>query len=786
MAESSEQRKRPCGPRKSRKNQDAWSKDELIKLAIERKLLPKYKAQRSSMTMLCFLLGMSNVNPDLPATGQTNKKCGPHRSKTNPSVWSVEELRAEALKRQTELEITPAEIRRMSKGELCNRLFGLQLAVPAPPTEFSGVCKDYTMAQLKELARKAGVATSGTKTVLCDRLREHHLPDPVPAVEGGALAPTEIKIPDDYACLVPPNPDLSLREHQLRVVKHLLKHRGLLAIHPPGSGKTLTAITAMNCVLSHYPSVKCIFISPLSLTENFQKELVKFGLGRDTPAAKRLRLYERLTLYSKEAFFAKYQRDRSAKHCEDTFLILDEAHNYRNPIDLGANKPTGRIAATIARCASKAFKVLLLTATPMKNRESDMINLITMVDGTPFTKAPSVRFFNRVIMGDDEEFERDFKCKFSMLKRVSDDPNYPRRIDEPKVEFQMTPEFYGKYWDVQEANAKKFLIDLYGNPAHFKMFYSALRRAALSLDDERSPKVQWTFNKLKSEAEAGRKSIAYSAWKESGLFKVAKLLDVAKIPYGMIIGDLTASERKRYKDQFNEGKIKILLLSKAGGEGLDLTEVRNVILTESNWSAADDEQIIGRAIRFRSHARLPADQRTVSIWRLFMRKPLRRKIDPKTKKVDPAKSVDEILYDLSYAEKEPRIEAMLQRLEPLSIENVDCQCYLGTGGECKRDPPVPDEIPGGPDEAAPIDEVKVDYDIVPDPEAKVRVFKRLRRAGYVPPRSGTALLPPAKPVRRIKPRPPRKRRVPDSPVEAGVLPSDDEGSVRTLRPGDVN
>ena len=76
------------------------------------------------------------------------------------------------------------------------------------------------------------------------------------------------------------------------------------------------------------------------------------------------------------------------------------------------------------------------------------------------------------------------------------------------------------------------------------------------LSDEQIAQLKRVDEEAKklAEAEAGRKSIAYSAWKESVLFKVAKLLDAAKIPYGMIIGDLSAAERKRFKDQFNEGK----------------------------------------------------------------------------------------------------------------------------------------------------------------------------------------------------------------------------------------
>ena len=698
-----------CGTRKSKMNPTAWTKDELVRAAVSAGILSKTKAARASMGTLCFLLGLSGTQPQ-PSIA-TTKECGPRKSKQHPSVYTVEELRKLAFSRAEELNLSKAEIRALNKNQLCNILFELKPVISSPRAE-----------EIK-VAEKASVPVSKD------------------------------------ACLTPYNKDVTLRAHQINIVKHLLKHRGIIAINPVGSGKTLTAITALNCILSSYPTVKAIFVAPLSLVENFEKELVKFGLGPDTEAANRLDLKNRLQLYSKESFASKFQRNSKANSCQDVFLIVDEAHNYRNPVDLNANKPKGKTTAVMARCASQAFKVLLLTATPMKNRESDMINLITMVDGTPIRDAPSIKYFNRVILRDEDAFEKYFKCKFSMLKREANDPNYPTRIDEPHVRMTMTPEFYKKYYAVQEAQAKKFLIDLYGNPAHFKMFYSALRRASLSLDDEESPKVQWTFQKLMSEFKVGHKSIAYSAWKESGLFKVRKLLDKAKIPYGMIIGDLSAAQRTFYKTEYNAGRIKILLLSRAGGEGLDLTETRNVILMESNWNAGDDEQIIGRADRFKSHANLPSADRNVHVWRLFMIKPLRLRTNPDTGIVDSPRSVDQILYEMSYGEKEPKIAAQIERLQPLSIENVDCDCYLSTNGSCARSPPDPTEIKG---EKPLIEDVKVDYDLdSKEYEDRSRKFKRLRFAGYAPPRIGTSLLAPAR-------RSQSKAVVPRAPLKMGI------------------
>jgi hypothetical protein len=51
---------------------------------------------------------------------------------------------------------------------------------------------------------------------------------------------------------------------------------------------------------------------------------------------------------------------------------------------------------------------------------------------------------------------------------------------------------------------------------------------------------------------------------------------------------------------------------------LDLKGVRNVIILEKGWNQASDEQVIGRAIRYRSHAALPPEQRVVDVYHLVL------------------------------------------------------------------------------------------------------------------------------------------------------------------------
>jgi hypothetical protein len=52
-------------------------------------------------------------------------------------------------------------------------------------------------------------------------------------------------------------------------------------------------------------------------------------------------------------------------------------------------------------------------------------------------------------------------------------------------------------------------------------------------------------------------------------------------------------------------------LDKKGRTRLDLERTREVVLLEPSWNLAQEDQVIGRAIRINSHASLPLNQQFV-------------------------------------------------------------------------------------------------------------------------------------------------------------------------------
>ena len=91
--------------------------------------------------------------------------------------------------------------------------------------------------------------------------------------------------------------------------------------------------------------------------------------------------------------------------------------------------------------------------------------------------------------------------------------------------------------------------------------------------------------------------------------------------YAMITGDIRYSpnnnkELARINDKSNilGNKCKVVLISQAGSEGIDFKNLRQVHILEPWFNLNRVEQIIGRAIRYCSHQKLPLKQRNCQIF----------------------------------------------------------------------------------------------------------------------------------------------------------------------------
>ena len=90
--------------------------------------------------------------------------------------------------------------------------------------------------------------------------------------------------------------------------------------------------------------------------------------------------------------------------------------------------------------------------------------------------------------------------------------------------------------------------------------------------------------------------------------------------HGGIKPELRETNKKLFNNPLNKyGKIaKIIMISPAGTEGINLYNVRQVHIMEPHWNEVRIEQIVGRAVRICHHKALPMEERKVDVFRYKM------------------------------------------------------------------------------------------------------------------------------------------------------------------------
>lgn len=209
-----------------------------------------------------------------------------------------------------------------------------------------------------------------------------------------------------------------------------------------------------------------------------------------------------------------------------------------------------------------------------------------------------------------------------------------------------------------------------------------------------SPKIESIVsNVLKSEGIV----LIYSQYLDGGLLPVALALEEAGIlnydskggagllhgssaavadktnalKYALITGDksLSANNAAIVKaagadDNIDGSKLKVILISRAGSEGLDFKNIRQVHIMEPWYNTNRIEQIIGRGVRNCSHKNLPFTHRNVMIF-LYG-----------TKLENKSESADMYVYRLA-EEKALKIGNVSRVLKESA---VDCLLHAGQSG----------------------------------------------------------------------------------------------------------
>jgi hypothetical protein len=158
-----------------------------------------------------------------------------------------------------------------------------------------------------------------------------------------------------------------------------------------------------------------------------------------------------------------------------------------------------------------------------------------------------------------------------------------------------------------------------------------------------------------------------------------------------IPANLKAQLEAMHGNNFKGEIIKVILITASGAEGISLSNVRYVHITEPYWHPVRIDQVIGRARRICSHARLPPELNTVDVFLYLMifsdeQKSDDRSIELRLKdksKIDPniPLTSDEALYEISII-KENINKEIIHNIKEASIDcNIHNKMGEGEGGD---------------------------------------------------------------------------------------------------------
>jgi superfamily II DNA or RNA helicase len=413
-----------------------------------------------------------------------------------------------------------------------------------------------------------------------------------------------IKSVNKYGSLTGETTKLRLRNNQTKFIEKMIysNNRGAIAYWGVGTGKTILTTLTIRNYLHYNPKGKVVFIAPSGLLSNLVETLFRFGLDiRDN----------RIKYYS----FEKYVRAKN-KDCENALLVIDEAHNLRTEIIMKDTDPTkakkgSRAYAIIKDCSPYASKVLLLTATPILNTTYDIENLLAMIDGRGQIKRT---LFNE-LSTRKEEAEDYFKLRVSYFKRTFDDKDFPAK-KEQILTFNMTEEETKDFRKIQNlkmgfGTADTTKID---DEEYSSAFFSGQRQFINVVGNHK--KMRGVVNHLKKNKY--EHIIIYMSFVVKGIRIMKQLLEKENYKVAVVSGEEGAVEKQQSVEAYNTGKINVIIISKAGAEGLDLKNTSALYLLDQPWNEATREQIIGRGVRFKSHESLPPKKRVVDVFNVFL------------------------------------------------------------------------------------------------------------------------------------------------------------------------
>ncbi len=453
--------------------------------------------------------------------------------------------------------------------------------------------------------------------------------------------------------------------------------RGILLYHSVGSGKTLTSISIAEefrklnkeIIIISSKSLQANYKKEIAKYINLE--------NNDDNIDDIINKYKFVTSNSKNMISSLDNKISAIiegnVNLEDKIIIVDEAHNLFNSI-VNGSKIANEFYDLIMN--TKKIKLLFLTGTPIINNPFEIAVAFNMLGGklnihskqyntimpeyySDFQKyfidtnkntiKNEIKFQNRIyglVSYYGDMYTDIVKSIKENINSTISKENYPDRLPIKIEVIEMSNLQLAEYKNARDIEKKENTRFTGGSIIKEKNLVSTSYRIRsrqltniyiptnvdLNINNFKyySPKFIKIFNNIKNNHK-NQISLVYSNFLESGINAFSKLLELngysnylennnSNKKYSIFSGQQTPEEKDKILQTINDPNnkngelIEILLISKSGAEGLDLKNIRSVHIIEPYWNYSLIEQIIARAVRYKSHELLDIKDRNVQTY----------------------------------------------------------------------------------------------------------------------------------------------------------------------------
>ncbi|SDJ06682.1 DEAD/DEAH box helicase [Natribacillus halophilus] len=413
----------------------------------------------------------------------------------------------------------------------------------------------------------------------------------------------DVQKPDFIEAEPPEAIDASLREYQLTGFRWLktLSQFGLGGIlaDDMGLGKTLQTITYLQALADEKASMRAIIITPASLSYNWEKEFHRFApdmavtVIAGTKAERQKKLEQSSEAQVLITSYPLIQREADQYQSElFDVLILDEAQAIKNE----ASKTAQSVRSL------QAASAFALTGTPIENRLEELYSIFnTLIPGILGSKKKFKALGNETIAQRVRPFilRRMKKDVLTELPEKDEQVQYTNLTDDQKKLYLAQVNRLAK--DVDSAiEGDQFQEQRMQILAGLTKLRQICCHPQLVLPEEtyKSGKFDRLLEYVDEGLASGRRMVIFSQF-TSMLAMIRTAFDERGWLYHYLDGSTPTKDRLALTERFNEGEHSLFLVSmKAGGTGLNLTGGDTVILFDTWWNPAVEQQAADRVHRF--------------------------------------------------------------------------------------------------------------------------------------------------------------------------------------------